>query len=94
MLVQEESLPKPNIYSSKVLFEQVDSRNKKRMAQMLKRKTALSAKNKSINKDFDELSLKESPIRPKIEDKTNNLIFINIIREKEININIELQLIL
>ena len=87
MLVQEESLPKPNIYSSKVLFEQVDSRNKKRMAQMLKRKTALSAKNKSINKDFDELSLKESPIRPKIEDKTNNLIFINIIREKEININ-------
>jgi len=87
MLVQEESLPKPNIYSSKFLFDQVDNRNKKRMAQMLKRKTALSAKNKSINKDFDELSLKESPIRSKNEDNTNNLIFINIIREKEININ-------
>ena len=86
MLVQEKSLPKPNIYSSKILFEQVDNRNKKRMAQMLKRKTALSTKNHSLKNNFDDLSLKESPIRPKNEDN-NNLEFINIIREKDININ-------
>ena len=86
MLVQEKSLPKPNIYSSKILFEQVENRNKKRMAQMLKRKTALSTKNHSLKNNFDDLSLKESPIRPKNEDN-NNLEFINIIREKDININ-------
>ena len=44
MLVREDSIPQVNVYSSKILFEQVDNRNKKRMAQMLKRKTALSAK--------------------------------------------------
>ena len=87
MLVQEKSLPKPNIYSSKILFEQIDERNKKRMAQMQKRKTALSTKNHSLKNNFDDLSLKESPISQKNEDNANNLIFINIIREKEININ-------
>ena len=86
MLVQEESLPKANIYSSKILFEQVDVRNKKRMAQMMKRKTALSVKdnlNKSRNGDL-------SPKTPKKTQKFENnddLIFINLIRDKENNLN-------
>ena len=49
MLVREDSIPKPIIYSNKLLFDQGDDRNKKRMAQMLKRKTALSTKNKKEN---------------------------------------------
>ena len=82
MLVQDDSLPKANIYSSKVLFEQVDLRNKKRMAQMLKRKTALSAKNKPIEQNIQN-SPKTTLNSPKNEDKINDLLFINIIRDKE-----------
>ena len=87
MLVQEESLPKANIYSSKVLFEQVDIRNKKRMAQMIKRKTALSTKNKLL-----EINNKDSPPKttlssPKKNEDDNELIFIKVIRDKENNTN-------
>ena len=73
-MVQEESLPKPNLYSSKTLFEQVDSRNKKRMAQMLKRKTALSTRNKPLNTNNNNISRENSPINPKLED-SNDLLF-------------------
>ena len=83
-MVQEKSLPKTSIYSSKILFEQVDTRNKKRMAQMLKRKTALSTKNKLPKSIYNELSPKEPSTIPKIDD-SNDLSFINIIRDKENN---------
>ena len=82
MLVQDDSLPKANIYSSKVLFEQVDLRNKKRMAQMLKRKTALSTKNKPIEQNIQNYP-KTTLNSPKNEDKINGLLFINVIRDKE-----------
>ena len=88
MLVQEESLPKVNIYSSKILFEQLDIRNKKRMAQMTKRKTALTVKN-NLNKSQNEDLSPKTPIKsPKLEEENNNdLIFINLIRDKENNKN-------
>lgn len=79
-------MPKVNIYSSKILFEQVDNRNKKRMAQMLRRKTALSAKNKESRVDNKDSPPKNSINLPKNDNKEDDLLFINIIREKEINI--------
>ena len=85
-MVRKESMPKVNIYSSKILFEQVDSRNKKRMAQMLRRKTALSAKNKESRTDNKDSPPKNSTNLPKTDNKDDDLLFINIVREKEINI--------
>ena len=85
MLMQEESLPKANIYSSKVLFEQIDKRNKKRMAQMLKRKTALSTKNKLSESNNKDSSPKTTVNSPKKDEIDNELIFIKIIRDKENN---------
>ena len=41
MNLRRESLPQANIYSSKILFDQMEDRNKKRMNQILKRKKAL-----------------------------------------------------
>ena len=86
MMVRKESMPKVNIYSSKILFEQVDNRNKKRMAQMLRRKTALSAKTKEPRADNKDSPPKNSSNLPKTEKNDDDLLFINIIREKEINI--------
>lgn len=85
-MVRKESMPKANIYSSKILFEQVDNRNKKRMAQMLRRKTALSAKNKELRADNKDSPPKNSTNLPKTDNKDDDLLFINIVREKEINI--------
>ena len=87
MLVQEESLPKANIYSSKVLFEQVDIRNKKRMAQMLKRKTALSTKNKLLEPNNKDSPSKTTVNSPKKNENDNELIFVKVIRDKENNTN-------
>ncbi len=83
MLAQEESLPKANIYSSKVLFEQVDMRNKKRMAQMRKRKTALSTNNKSIEENYKDFSPKTTLNSPKKEENDNELLFRSVIKDKE-----------
>ena len=87
MIVREESIPKANIYSSKLLFDQVENRNKKRMVQMMKRKTALSAKNKSTKIKYQDSSPKESPIRPKIEDFNKDLLILNLFKERELDIN-------
>ena len=62
MLVREDSIPKPNVYSSKILFEQVDDRNKKRMAQMLRRKKAFSVKHNDSKEKEKKNSLIESPL--------------------------------
>ena len=62
MLVREDSIPKPNVYSSKILFEQVDDRNKKRMAQMLRRKKAFSVKHNNSKEKEKKNSLIESPL--------------------------------
>ena len=81
-MVQEDSLPKANIYSSKILFEQVDIRNKKRMAQQLKRKTALSTKKKQIENSQNN-SPKTTINSPKNESSINDLLFINLRKDKE-----------
>ena len=41
--------PQANIYSSKTLFENLENRNQKRKAQIMKRKMFLTSKNKIIN---------------------------------------------
>ena len=56
MHAEQQSLPKVNLYSSKTLFEKKNSRNQKRFAQMLKRKTALSIKTKSIKSKKFQIS--------------------------------------
>ena len=88
MHAEQQSFPKVNLYLSKTLFEKKNSRNQKRFAQMLKRKTALSIKNKSIiSKKFQTPSqtnpnrIKTSPpvknstpVKIKIITQTENLI--------------------
>ena len=88
MLIREDSIPKVNVYSSKILFEQMDNRNKKRMAQMLKRKTALSARNNHSK----EREKNKSPIKSPLVSKTNkknDLLIINILQNNDIDNNID-----
>lgn len=68
MLLKQESLPQANIYSSKILFEQPEDRNKKRMNQILKRKKALSTRNKTT-----KIEEEKSDIFPKNEKEEINL---------------------
>ena len=49
MCTKNTVLPQANIYSSKVLFDKLDDRNQKRIAQIVKRKNALFSKNKIYN---------------------------------------------
>ena len=49
MCIKNAVLPQANIYSSKVLFDKLDDRNQKRIAQIVKRKNALFSKNKIYN---------------------------------------------
>ena len=88
MLVREDSIPKVNVYSSKILFEQVDNRNKKRMAQMLKRKSALSAKNKDVKEKENNISPMKSPLVSKI-NKEDDLLIINLESKKDSNSNMD-----
>ena len=69
MLLRQESLPQANIYSSKILFDQMEDRNKKRMNQILRRKKALSTRNKTTK--FEEEKLNLSPKREKEESNIN-----------------------
>ena len=69
MLLRQESLPQANIYSSKILFDQMEDRNKKRMNQILRRKKALSTRNKATK--FEEEKSNLSPKREKEESNIN-----------------------
>ena len=69
MLLRQESLPQANIYSSKILFDQMEDRNKKRMNQILRRKKALSTRNKTTK--FEEEKSSISPKREKEEANIN-----------------------
>ena len=82
MLVREDSIPKPIIYSNKLLFDQGDDRNKKRMAQMLKRKTALSTKNKKEHEK--NISPTKSPLIQKSNKKYDSFIT-NINPKNDVN---------
>ena len=68
MILRQESLPQANIYSSKVLFDQMEDRNKKRMNQILRRKKAFSTRNKTIK--FEE---EKSDLSPKNEKEEINI---------------------
>ena len=85
--MREESLPQANIYSNKTLFEQADNRIKKRIAQMLKRKTAFSFKN--ISKENEK---NISPIKTQIIkniDKTDKLLINDVNTKKDVKNKIE-----
>ena len=71
MSFRQESLPQANIYSSKILFEQTENRNQKRINQILKRKKALSTRNKTIK--FDEEKSDVSPKNEKEEIDINSI---------------------
>ena len=68
MILRQESLPQANIYSSKVLFDQMEDRNKKRMNQILRRKKAFSTRNKTI-----KLEEEKSDLSPKNEKEEINI---------------------
>ena len=88
MLVREDSIPMANTHSSTILFDQTDSRNKKRMVQMLRRKTALSAKHNDNNDAEKYLSLIKSPIT--IDNDKNDDLLVN--NEKNIfNNNLDIE---
>ena len=85
--MREESLPQANIYSNKTLFEQADNRIKKRIAQMLKRKTAFSVKN--IAKENEKnLSCIKTQINKNI-DKTDKLLINDVNSKKDVKNKIE-----
>ncbi len=82
MILRQESLPQANIYSSKILFDQMEDRNKKRMNQILRRKKALSTKNKTVK--YDE---EKSNISPKREKEESNINILNQFSQSISNIN-------
>ena len=85
MLVREDSIPKPNIYSNKLLFDQGDNRNKKRIAQMLRRKTALSSKKEKRDNE-KSISPIKSPIIQKINKKEDSVV-IDLNKKNYVNNN-------
>ena len=50
MYIKNSVLPQANIYTSKIIFDKLEDRNQKRLAQMIKRKNILLTKNKRNNK--------------------------------------------
>ena len=70
MNLRRESLPQANIYSSKILFDQMEDRNKKRMNQILKRKKALSTRNKAIKYEEEKINLSPNNEKEKININT------------------------
>ena len=49
MYIKNSIFPQVNIYSSKTLFDNLENRNQKRIAQIMKRKRLLTSKNKKTN---------------------------------------------
>ena len=49
MYIKNSIFPQANIYSSKILFDNLENRNQKRIAQIMKRKRLLTSKNKNTN---------------------------------------------
>ena len=85
--MREETLPQANIYSNKTLFEQADDRIKKRIAQMLKRKSAFSVKNNSKENEKNK-----SPIKTSIIKNTNideNILINDLNQKKDVKNKIE-----
>ncbi len=71
MCTKNAVLPQANIYSSKVLFDKLDDRNQKRIAQIVKRKNALFSKNKIYNTITKDKS-SEQMITPSTQEISTN----------------------
>ena len=70
MTLRRESLPQANIYSSKLLFDQMEDRNKKRMNQILKRKKALSTRNKTTKYEEEKIDFSQNNEKEEININT------------------------
>ena len=79
--------PLVNIYSSKLLFDKLEDRNQKRIAQIMKRKKALLSKNKNRNNITKDKSSEEM-ITPSTQEVslTNTLFDFSKSRIKEENL--------
>ena len=79
MCIKNNVLPQANIYSSKLLFDKLEDRNQKRIAQMIKRKNALLSKNKNkyLNKNTKEKS-SEQMITPSTQEISTTIFTNNI----------------
>ena len=67
MYIKNSVLPQANIYTSKIIFDKLEDRNQKRLAQMIKRKNILLSKNKRDNKIKKDKS-SEQMITPSTQD--------------------------
>ena len=67
MCLKNTVLPQANIYSSKILFDKLEDRNQKRIAQIVKRKNALLSKNKNFNRITKDKS-SEQMITPSTQE--------------------------
>ena len=74
MCIKTSILPQANIYSSKTLFDNLEDRNQKRIAQIMKRKKALLSKNKNLNTTIKDKSSEEmiTPSTKGISTNINN----------------------
>ena len=74
MCIKTSILPQANIYSSKTLFDNLEDRNQKRIAQIMKRKKALLSKNKNLNTTIKDKSSEEmiTPSTKEISNINNN----------------------
>ena len=74
MCIKTSILPQANIYSSKTLFDNLEDRNQKRIAQIIKRKKALLSKNKNLNTTIKDKSSEEmiTPSTKEISTNINN----------------------
>lgn len=74
MCIKNSVLPQANIYSSKILFDKLEDRNQKRIAQIVRRKNALLSKNKNLNTITKDKSSDQmiTPSTQEISTNTNN----------------------
>ena len=80
MYIKSNVFPQANIYSSKTLFDSLENRNQKRIAQIIKRKKALHYKIKGLNiitkdKSSDQMI---TPSTQEISTNGNNNNFLNL----------------
>lgn len=74
MCIKNSVPPQANIYSSKILFDKLEDRNQKRIAQIVRRKNALLSKNKNHNTTTKDKSSDQmiTPSTQEISTNTNN----------------------
>ena len=73
MCIKNNVLPQANIYSSKILFDKLEDRNQKRIAQMIKRKNALLSKNKNKYLNINNINTKDKSSEQMITPSTHEI---------------------